>query len=87
MSGRRWLARDRYGNDIYLTDERWRHIIDPINHPEMTDYEVELRNTIETRYRRQDALNPRKHRYTKAFDNLAEDNTHVRNCIVRTQSG
>jgi len=26
---KRWMVRDRYGNDIYLTDERWEHIIDP----------------------------------------------------------
>jgi hypothetical protein len=77
MNGRRWLVHDRYGNDIYLTDERWQHIIDPINHPEMADHEAELKETIETGSRRQDALNPRKYRYTKAFDNLAVDNTHV----------
>ncbi len=51
--------------------------IDPINHPEMTDYEAELRNTVETGNRRQDALNPRKYRYAKGFGNLAEDNTQI----------
>jgi hypothetical protein len=39
MSGQRWTLRDRYGNDIYLTDERWEHITNPRNHPEMLDYE------------------------------------------------
>lgn len=37
-AGRRWTVRDRYGNDIYLTHERWKHIIEPINHPDMSDY-------------------------------------------------
>jgi uncharacterized protein YuzE len=30
-AGRRWSVRDRYGNDIYLTDERWEHITEPMN--------------------------------------------------------
>lgn len=46
MLGRRWVAQDRYGNNIYLTDERWEHITQPINHPEMLDYEEELKDTI-----------------------------------------
>jgi hypothetical protein len=30
IAGRRWEVRDRYGNDIYLTHERWEHIVEPI---------------------------------------------------------
>ena len=40
--GRRWAVKDRYGNTIYLTDERWEHIIDPWNHPEMRNFEVHI---------------------------------------------
>ncbi|MBI4771309.1 MAG: hypothetical protein HY784_13090 [Chloroflexi bacterium] len=69
--------RDRYGNDVYLTQERWEHIIERINHPEMIDAEEPLRETIRSGTRQQDPLNPRKYRYLKAFDNLAEDNTHL----------
>jgi hypothetical protein len=77
VTGRRWTVRDRYGNDIYLTQERWEHIIDPINHPEMVEYEEQLKETIRTGTRKQDPLNARKYRYIKAFDHLAEDNTHI----------
>src|SRR5437016_1897156 len=77
MGGRRWSVRDRYGHDIYLTDERWRHIIDPSNHPEMSPCEDQLKETIRTGTRKQDPLNPLKYRYMKEFDNLAADNTHV----------
>ncbi|MGH7595741.1 MAG: hypothetical protein ACREOI_05280 [bacterium] len=76
-AGRRWIVRDRYGNEIYLTDERWEHIIEPINHPEMSDYEEQLKETIRMGTRKQDVLNPRKYRYLKAFDRLAEYNTHI----------
>jgi len=40
MEGKRWTVRDRYGYEIYLTEERWEHIIDPENHPEMEAYIV-----------------------------------------------
>lgn len=77
VQGRRWNERDRYGNDIYLTDERWEHITEPTNHPEMLAYEGQLRQAIRSGRRKQDALNPQKYRYVKAFDNLAEFNTHI----------
>lgn len=77
VEGRRWLVYDRLGNPIYLTNERWEHIIDPNNHPEMADWEDALKETIATGTRKQDSLNPRKYRYSKAFARLAEDNTHI----------
>ena len=76
-AGRRWVVHDRHGDEIYLTQERWEHIIEPMNHPEMSAYEEHLKEAIELGRRRQDLLNPQKRRYVKAFDGLAEDNTHV----------
>ncbi|MBE7528846.1 MAG: hypothetical protein HND44_23305 [Chloroflexi bacterium] len=73
----RWSVKDRYGSEIYLTHERWQHIIEPINHPEMTDFEDHLRATIRQGQRKQDGLNPQKYRYSLAFDDLVEDNTHI----------
>lgn len=75
--GRRWSESDRLGNEIYLTDERWEHITEPANHPEMLAFEKELQVTIRTGQRKQDLLNPQKYRYSKAFDNLVENNTHI----------
>jgi hypothetical protein len=34
---RRWIVTDREGNPIYLTEERWQHIIALDNHPEMSE--------------------------------------------------
>jgi len=45
-TGKRWVVRDRYGNGIYLTDERWKHIVEPMNHPEMSAYEEHLKETL-----------------------------------------
>lgn len=74
---RRWTVRDRWDNEIYLTEERWEHITASSNHPEMAGYESELRETIRTGARKQDSLNPRKYRYSKEFSDLAADNTHI----------
>ncbi|MEZ4661743.1 MAG: hypothetical protein R2911_29680 [Caldilineaceae bacterium] len=75
--GRLWTVQDRYGNEVYLTEERWQHITEPINHPDMAHFMVELQETIRLGTRKQDSLNPQKYRYTKAFDALEDDNTHI----------
>lgn len=77
MENFRWTEHDQYGNEVYLTDERWEHIIHPMNHPEMEDYEYELRETIRLGSRKQEMLDPQKYRYSRAFDNLAGRNTHI----------
>ncbi len=41
--GKIWTQRDRFGNDIYLTYERWSHIIAPDNHPQVESYDEHLR--------------------------------------------
>ncbi len=76
-AARRWVTHDRYDNAIYLTDERWEHITDPGNHPEMSAYEEHLQETIQSGRRMQDPLNPQKYRYLKTFYDLAEDNTYL----------
>jgi hypothetical protein len=73
----RWTVQDRFGNKVYLTQERWEHIIDPINHPEMAGYEEELKETVSAGARRQDPLNPQKYRYSMEFDHLPANNTHI----------
>jgi hypothetical protein len=77
MSGRRWTVQDRDGNAIYLTDERWQHIVDPDNHAEMVDYEEQLKVTIGYGRRRQEPLNPRKYRYVHLFADLPDGSNHI----------
>ena len=77
VAGIRWKIHDRYGNEIYLTHERWQHIIAPINHPDMANYEEHLKTTIRYGRRKQDLLNPQKYRYTYVFVDLPADNTHI----------
>jgi hypothetical protein len=76
-TGKRWTVYDRDGNPVYLTHERWQHIIDPDNHPEMAGYESHLQTTIQKGRRRQEPLNPRKYRYSHRFDDLPDDFNHM----------
>ena len=53
---RRWTVRDRFGNEVYLTQERWEHIVQAFSHPEMLAYEGRLKETIQSGQRKQDRL-------------------------------
>lgn len=76
-SGVLWVLSDRYGNEVYLTHERWQHITESTNHPDMAGFMAELQSTIRRGTRRQDPLNPQKYQYSYSFDRLNDDNTHV----------
>ncbi len=71
MDGKRWTVQDRDGNPIYLTQERWAHILE--GHPELADFEDHLQVIIKRGHRRQEPLNPRKFRYAYSFDDLPEE--------------
>jgi hypothetical protein len=43
----------------------------------MEEYEEELKDTAKTGTRKKDSLNPQKFRYSKKFDKLSADNTHI----------
>lgn len=67
--------RDRWGNEIYLTDERWAHIVE--THEEMMNYRRHVLMTVGTGQRRQDAFDPTKYKYSKRFRDLPEGFTHL----------
>lgn len=70
---RRWTVQDRYGNQIYLTQERWEHIIELLNHPEIEVYEEYIKTTLQKGRRKQEAFDPYKYRYYHFFDDLPDD--------------
>jgi hypothetical protein len=61
-------VQDRYGNPIYLTDERWQHII--AHHPELNGHRAEVLSTIRSGKRRQAPLYPDTFYYVKTFPRL-----------------
>ena len=66
---------DRWGNEIYLTDERWAHIVE--THDDMMKYRKHLLTTVRTGQRRQDRLDPTKYKYSKRFRDLPTGFTHL----------
>jgi hypothetical protein len=79
-SGRRWAVEDRLGNRVYLTEERWEHIVE--GHPEILRCEAELQQTLRSAARRQDAINPQKFRYTRKFPGLPGSHTHLEAVVL-----
>lgn len=70
-----WIVHDRYGDTVYLTEERWQHILE--SRPELEAYFDQFLETLRTGQRKQDALMPTKYRYSKQFDELLPRNTHL----------
>ncbi len=75
MKMKKWTAQDRYGHTIYLTEERWQHILE--SRPELEPYFEQFLETIRTGRRKQDALLSNEYRYFKQFDELKPDNNHL----------
>ncbi|MBI3246078.1 MAG: hypothetical protein HYZ50_06190 [Deltaproteobacteria bacterium] len=77
------IIHDKFDNEIYLTDERWEHIVE--THEEMVGYRGRIFTTLRTGQSRQDAFDPSKYKYTKRFTDLPEDFTHVVVVVKFTQ--
>jgi hypothetical protein len=72
---KKWTIKDRYGNPVYITEERWRHILE--SRPELESLFDQFLETVKTGRRKQDALIPNEYRYFKHFDELLPDNNHL----------
>ena len=64
----RWTVQVRYGHEVYLTDERWQHIIS--RHKALTAHLDDVLATIRLGRRRQDALKPFKFFYSRRCSTL-----------------
>lgn len=68
-------VQDRDGRPIYLTEERWDHVLD---HPGMSDELLECAlDTLRKGRRRQGKYDPAKYKYSRVFSDLPFDYTHV----------
>lgn len=71
----RWAVQDRYGNEIYLTEERWQHILE--GHDELRGRLDDLLDTLRYGQRKQEALEPQKYRYYWAYNDLKYGFNHI----------
>jgi hypothetical protein len=66
---------DKQGNLIYLTEERWYHIVEV--HPEIERYKEELIETLKKGKRKQDPFDQTKYKYYRYFNNLEKGYNHI----------
>ncbi len=76
----RWTVYDRAGNEIYLTEERWAHIV--TRHDELTGRLDDLLATLRYGRRRQEALDPQAYRYYQSYDDLRYGFNHIISMVV-----
>jgi hypothetical protein len=69
------LVKDKYGNEIYITKERWEHIYE--RHPEIKDSESLVIRTIRLGKRRQQDIDPDKFKYYDSYEDLPNGNTQI----------
>lgn len=63
-----WTVNDRLGHEIYLTQERWQHII--AAHPVLRERRADVLTTVRHGRRRHLALQPEKYRYVRRYTDL-----------------
>ena len=71
----KWTVQDRFGNTVYFTEERWRHILE--SRPELEPLLDQFLDTLRTGRRQQDSLVPNEYRYFKRFDEMLPENNHL----------
>jgi len=74
------IVQDRLGNTVYLTDERWRHIVN--RHSILRNFKDATLKTIRIGKRNQDELYPDQFFYRQAFSNLPSNYTHIEVVVI-----
>jgi hypothetical protein len=67
--------KDKFGNQIYITEERWDHIHK--RHPETIGFEKQIIKAIRSGDRSRLPLEPDVFKYKKSFDKLPEPHTQI----------
>lgn len=70
-----WQAQDRYGNLIYMTEERWQHALE--KRPWLADHFDDVIDTLRFGRRQQDPLNANKYKYYWPLPQLEPDFNHL----------
>ena len=71
---------DRWGNEIYITSERWEHILE--RHDELTDLFDEVLETLRRGKRRQESLDLNRYRYRRLCLALLPEFNHIIVAVV-----
>jgi len=68
-------VKDRFGHEIYLTDERCNHICE--EHPEMYGFDGQVLETVQSGQRFQDSIRPDVFLYYQDYSDLPSGNTTI----------
>lgn len=72
---KRWSVHDNSGREIYLTDERWKHITS--KHWELTGHLNDVLDAVRLGKRRQEQRDPRTYKYYRRCDSLLFPFNHI----------
>jgi hypothetical protein len=64
----KWYTRDRDGHEIYLTEERWQHIVE--GHPELQEHLEDILKAVQRGRRKQQPRDPHAYVYRWPCDSL-----------------
>ncbi len=70
-----WEIFDRYGNRIFLTAERWQHVLH--RRPWLESHFDDILETLRKGRRKQDPMDQAKYKYYYPCSTLAPDNSHL----------
>ncbi|MDI6794539.1 MAG: hypothetical protein QME81_17010 [bacterium] len=76
----KWTIRDHWDNEIYVTEERWQHILE--RHEELMDLLDEILETLRRGRRRQESLDPNRYRYRRPCVALPPEFNHIVVAVV-----
>jgi hypothetical protein len=65
---KKWLVHDRSGHEIYLTEERWQHIVE--RHRELRNCREDVLATIQKGHRHQQPQDPQAYVYRRPSNKL-----------------
>ncbi len=71
----KWTVRDRNGREIYLTEERWKHIVE--SHDELIGRLDDVLNTLRKGRRKQEVRDPQRYRYRYPYGDLRYGYNHI----------
>ncbi len=77
---RRWTITDRQGREIYITEERWEHIL--AKHFELEGLFEDVLTTIRLGKRKQSRLHPQTFLYSRQSDKLPTPYTQIVVCVA-----
>lgn len=72
------VVMDKWGHEIYLTDERWRHIV--FRHPDMDGRKEQVLVTLKNGSREENPIGSSKYIYSKKFKHLRPGKKRI--CVV-----